>query len=63
MDTVSGDIQLVLPEDITGYSISRDSVSGSVNTNDFGNALNYGDGYTKIELDSVSGNLTVEKDK
>lgn len=63
MDTVSGDIQLVLPEDITGYSISRDSVSGSVNTNDFGNALNYGDGYTRIELDSVSGNLTVEKDK
>ncbi len=63
MDTVSGDIQLVLPEDITGYSISKDSVSGSVNTNDFGNALNYGDGYTRIELDSVSGNLTVEKDK
>lgn len=63
MDTVSGDIQIVLPEDITGYSISKESVSGSVNTNDFGNALNYGDGYTRIELDSVSGNLTVEKDK
>ncbi|MGN1328537.1 MAG: DUF4097 family beta strand repeat-containing protein [Eubacterium sp.] len=61
MDTVSGDIQLVFPSDITGYSISNESVSGSVNTNDFGNTLNYGDGYTKIEHDAVSGNLTLEK--
>lgn len=61
MDTVSGDIQLVLPADISGYSISNESVSGSINTNDFGNVTRYGDGYTRIELDAVSGNLTVEK--
>lgn len=60
-DSVSGDIQLVLPEDITGYSISKESVSGSVNTNDFENSLYYGDGYTRIEFDSVSGNLMLEK--
>lgn len=63
MDTVSGNIQLVLPEDISGYSISNESVSGSINTNDFGNTLYYGDGYTRIEHDAVSGNLTLEKDK
>ncbi len=60
-DTVSGNIQLVLPEDISGYSISNESVSGSINTNDFGNTLYYGDGYTRIEHDAVSGNLTLEK--
>lgn len=60
-DTVSGDIQVVLPSDISGYSISKDSVSGTVNTNDFDNAMHYGDGYTEIEINSVSGNLTVEK--
>lgn len=62
-DTVSGNIQLVLPEDISGYSISNESVSGSINTNDFGNTLYYGDGYTRIEHDAVSGNLTLEKAK
>lgn len=60
-DTVSGNIQLVLPADISGYSISNESVSGSINTNDFGNTLYYGDGYTRIEHDAVSGNLTLEK--
>ncbi|MGN0523772.1 MAG: DUF4097 family beta strand repeat-containing protein [Eubacterium sp.] len=63
MDTVSGDIQLVFPEDISGFSISNESVSGKINTNDFGNVTYYGDGYTEIELDAVSGNLTVETDK
>lgn len=61
MDTVSGNIQLVLPANISGYSISNESVSGSINTNDFGNTLYYGDGYTRIEHDAVSGNLTLEK--
>lgn len=60
-DTVSGNIQLVLPANISGYSISNESVSGSINTNDFGNTLYYGDGYTRIEHDAVSGNLTLEK--
>ena len=62
-DTVSGNIQFVFPADITGYSISNESISGSINTNDFGNTLYYGDGYTRIEHDAVSGNLTLEKDK
>ena len=61
MYTVSGDIQLVLPENISGYSISNESVSGSINTNDFGNTFYYGDGYTRIEHNAVSGNLTLEK--
>lgn len=61
LDTVSGNIRLVLPSDITGYSIVRDSVSGSVKTKDFGNTNHYGDGYTRIEVESVSGDLTLEK--
>ncbi|MGN1124417.1 MAG: DUF4097 family beta strand repeat-containing protein [Eubacterium sp.] len=60
-DTVSGDIRLVFPEDISGYSISDESISGSINTNDFGNTIYYGDGYTRIEHDAVSGDLTIEK--
>ena len=62
IDTVSGNNQLVFPDSTTGYSVSYESVSGSVNTNDFGNALHFGDGYTQIEFDSVSGNLTLEKE-
>ncbi|MGN0528735.1 MAG: DUF4097 family beta strand repeat-containing protein [Eubacterium sp.] len=61
IDTVSGNNQLVFPGGTTGYSVSYESVSGSVNTNDFGNTLHFGDGYTQIEFDSVSGNLTLEK--
>lgn len=61
LDTVSGNVRLVLPSDITGYSIVRDSVSGSVKTKDFGNTNHYGDGYTRIEVESVSGNIYVEK--
>lgn len=61
LDTVSGNITLALPSDITGYSVSRDSISGSVDTKDFGNTNRYGDGYTQIEIESVSGNVTIEK--
>ena len=61
LDSVSGDIQMVLPSDISGYFINSDSVSGSINTSDFGNELRYGDGKTRIELESVSGNLTLKK--
>lgn len=63
IDTVSGSNQLVFPSDITGYSISNESVSGSIITNDFGNTLLYGDGATKIDVDSVSGNLIIEKNE
>lgn len=63
IDTVSGSNQLVFPSDITGYSISNESVSGSIITNDFGNTLFYGDGATKIDVDSVSGNLIIEKNE
>lgn len=61
LDTVSGNVTLALPGDITGYSISRESISGSVDTKDFGNTNRYGDGYTRIEIESVSGNVTLEK--
>lgn len=61
IESVSGDINIGLPSDISGYSILKDSVSGDVNANDFGGTLYYGDGYTQIDVDSVSGNLNINK--
>lgn len=61
IESVSGDINIGLPSDISGYTILKDSVSGDVNANDFGDTLYYGDGYTQIDVDSVSGNLNINK--
>lgn len=61
IESVSGDINIALPSDISGYTILKDSVSGDVNANDFGGTLYYGDGYTQIDVDSVSGNLNINK--
>lgn len=61
IESVSGDVNISLPSDVSGYSITKESVSGDVNTNDFGNTLYYGDGYTQIDVESVSGNLTINK--
>ena len=60
-DSVSGNIYITLPSDVSGFSIAKDSISGNLDTSDFGNVTRYGDGYTLIDIESVSGNIYVEK--
>lgn len=55
-ESVSGDVRIILPKDTTGYSIRDNSVSGNVNCD----SKNFGDGSTRINLESVSGNYTVD---
>lgn len=61
IESVSGDVNLNMPKDITGYTLDKESVSGSLRANDFDNELHYGDGFTKIDFESVSGNLIINK--
>lgn len=60
-ESVSGDVNLNMPKDITGYSVEKESVSGSLRANGFDNKSSFGDGYTKINFESVSGNLIINK--
>lgn len=61
VESVSGDINLNMPSDFTGYTVSKESVSGSFRANDFNNSLQFGDGATKIDFESVSGDLVINK--
>ena len=64
-DTVSGNVNLVIPEN-TGFELDFDSVSGKVSS-DFGitlvdeNEYNYGSGEAEFSFDSVSGDLNIKK--
>ncbi len=60
-ESVSGDVNLNMPKDITGYTVDKESVSGRFRANDFDNKNQYGDGYTSIDFESVSGNLIINK--
>lgn len=62
-ESVSGDVKVTLPEDVSGYKVSRESVSGSFSARDFDNSERYGDGSVIIKSSSVSGNLTLNKSK
>ena len=64
MDTVSGDLELVLP-DGCGFTLELDSVSGNF-TSDFATTVSNhrhisGDGACDISADSVSGNIRIHK--
>lgn len=61
VESVSGDVNLSVPDDISGYTVSKDSVSGSFKAEDFGNATDFGDRQTTIDFESVSGNLEITK--
>lgn len=64
MDTASGDLELTLPAD-TGFTVSMDGLSTDFHS-DFettvrnGNFL-YGDGSCRIEVDAMSGDVTIHK--
>lgn len=70
VDTISGDCKIAVPEDISGFTIDYETVSGSVTGNDFyinggvtigeGSQV-YGDGLTNIDFESVSGSLEISK--
>lgn len=63
-ESVSGEAKIILPEGVTGYSASWETVSGSLITNGFtdnSNSARYGDGSVLIDGDSVSGNLIISK--
>lgn len=64
LDSVSGDLRLYLPLDC-GFTASMDSVSGGIASDFFTNTQNgkhtHGDGYCRIAMDSVSGDLVIRK--
>ena len=66
-ETVSGICKVDIPEDISGFTINYETVSGDILTNDFlvtrpeKRTLVYGDGSLTIEFDSVSGNFEIRK--
>lgn len=64
MDSVSGDLELTLPED-TGFTASLDSVSGDIST-EFPTTVahgdhTHGDGSCRINADTVSGDIIIRK--
>lgn len=61
IESVSGDVNVQMPKDFSGYYVSKSTISGEFRANDFGNKLEYGDGYIKIGIESVSGNLIINK--
>lgn len=60
-EAVSGDINITLPSDVSGYSVSKSTVSGSFRAKDFDNSEKYGDGSVIIKSESVSGSINLSK--
>lgn len=58
IECVSADAFVYLPENTTGYTLDMETVSGKFNGP---SQLQNGDGFTKIDFESVSGDLTLEK--
>lgn len=65
IDSTSGDLELTLPEDNTGFTVKMDTLSGRF-TSEFKTAMSdnayiYKKGACDIEIDSASGNVTIKK--
>lgn len=60
-ESVSGGVKITLPSDVSGYSASWNTVSGSFSAKDFDNSKHFGDGSVLIDGESVSGNLVIGK--
>lgn len=70
-DTVSGDVILTLPGDISGFTVHATTVSGNFRKSGFDNitsvtdkkgrngTFTYGNGSTEIDFDSVSGDFEI----
>lgn len=60
-EAVSGDVNITLPSDVSGYSVSKSTVSGSFRAKDFDNSEKFGDGSVIIKSESVSGSINLSK--
>ncbi len=64
MDSMSGDLILTLPE-VPGFSVSIDSMSGTLSsqfpTTVSGNKHIYGNGSSRIDMDTMSGDIFINK--
>lgn len=65
VDMVSGDINIRIPEQLSGFEVEFDSVSGDF-TSDFSTSVDkgeyrFGDGSFEINADTVSGDLKISK--
>ncbi len=64
VDTVSGDVTLILPESTTGFRVHTDALSDRVDIRGFdvGSDRKWGDGRMEIQIDAASAKLIVEKE-
>lgn len=63
LDCVSGKLTITLPEDAT-YTADLDTVSGRISSEfspEYNGSHTYGDGTCRIEADTVSGNIIIQK--
>lgn len=70
IDTISGKSTVILPADISGFTLDYETVSGRINTSAFTESeknfrgegyTTYGTGGTSIDFESISGDFTVKK--
>lgn len=61
IDGVSGDVELYLPEDVEGFDVDFDGVSGRFRSefSPMDSGDEYGNGEIDINVDTVSGDLTI----
>ena len=66
MDTASGDLDITFPEEC-GFTVSMDGISTQFNsdfpTTNKNGMFVYGDGGCRIEVDTVSGNVTIRQEE
>ncbi|MBQ7383562.1 MAG: DUF4097 family beta strand repeat protein [Clostridia bacterium] len=64
VETVSGNVDIILPEDILGFTVSAEALSDTVAisypTETKNGKYVFGDGSTSIELEAVSGKISVK---
>ncbi len=64
LETVSGSVYLTLPADLPGFTLTGDTVSGTLEIgyacDQTGDPFRYGNGSTKIDFEAVSGDLILK---
>ena len=64
IETTTGDVEIFVPQSISGFTVEAEKLTGSVTSNDFeltksGGNYYYGDGSSYIEFSSATGSLAV----
>lgn len=64
IETTTGDVEIFVPQSISGFTVEAEKLTGSVTSNDFeltksGGNYYYGDGSSYIEFSSTTGSLAV----